>query len=49
MGKKLKSLSLVLFSICCTIGFGMSASALTMEKDMKASDITMPKILRLKM
>lgn len=40
MGKKLKSLSLVLFSICCTIGFGMSASALTMEKDMKASDIT---------
>lgn len=39
MRKKFKSLSLILFSICCTIGFGMSASALTMEKDMKASDI----------
>lgn len=39
MRKKFKSLLLILFSICCTIGFGMSASALTMEKDMKASDI----------
>ena len=31
---------LVLFSICCAVGFSASASALTMEKDMKASEIT---------
>lgn len=40
MEKKLRSVMLVLFSICCAIGFSTSASALTMEKDMKASEIT---------
>lgn len=40
MEKKLKSVMLVLFSICCAIGFSTSASALTMESDMKASEIT---------
>lgn len=39
MEKKLRSIALVLFSICCAIGFSASASALTMEKDMKASEI----------
>ena len=40
MEKKLKSVMLVLFSICCAVGFSTSASALTMESDMKASEIT---------
>ena len=40
MGKKLKNIGLVLFSICCTIGFSTGVSALTLEEDMKASDIT---------
>ena len=40
MGKKLKSIGLVLFSIFCTVGFSTSVSALTMEKDMDASEIT---------
>ena len=39
MEKKLRSIALVLFSICCAIGFSTSVSALTMEKDMKASEI----------
>ena len=39
MEKRLRSIALVLFSICCAIGFSASASALTMEKDMKASEI----------
>ena len=39
MEKKLRSVMLVLFSICCAIGFSTSVSALTMEKDMKASEI----------
>ena len=40
MEKKLKSLALVLFSICCAIGFSTTASALEMTGDMNASDIT---------
>ena len=40
MGKKLKSIGLVLFSIFCTVVFSTSVSALTMEKDMDASEIT---------
>mgnify|MGYP005792968247 CR=1 FL=1 len=43
MGKKLKSISLVLFSICCTVGFSMSVNAETLEiemtKDMTSSEI----------
>ena len=39
MGKKLKSIGLVLFSICCTIGFSTSVSALTLTEDMDASEI----------
>lgn len=39
MEKRLRSIALVLFSICCAVGFSASASALTMEKDMKASEI----------
>lgn len=40
MGKKLKSISLVLFSICCTMGFSTRVSALTLTEDMDASEIT---------
>lgn len=39
MEKKLRSIALVLFSICCAIGFSTKVNALTMEKDMKASEI----------
>ena len=40
IGRKLKSIGLVLFSIFCTVVFSTSVSALTMEKDMDASEIT---------
>ena len=42
MRKKLRSISLVLFSICCTIGFRTSVNAQTLEmvSDMAASEIT---------
>ncbi len=41
MVKKLKGIGLVLFSICCTVGFSSSVNAetLEMDKDMKASEI----------
>ena len=37
MGKKLKGIGLVLFSICCAVGFSSSVSAETLEMD---SDMT---------
>ena len=40
MNKALKSLSLILFSICSILGFNLSADALTLDSDMSASDIT---------
>ena len=41
MGKKLKGIGLVLFSICCAVGFSSSVSAetLEMDSDMTASEI----------
>ena len=43
MGKKLKSIGLVLFSICCAIGFStkVNAETIVLEEDTKASDITL--------
>ena len=39
MEKKLKSVMLVLFSICCAIGFSTKVNALEMTGDMNAGDI----------
>lgn len=41
MKQACKSLSLILFSICCVVGFNLSASALTLDKDTPASEISL--------
>ena len=43
MGKKLKSIGLVLFSICCAIGFStkVNAETIVLKEDTKAGDITL--------